>query len=181
MICPSLMKVGPRSVRMRRSFSGETPRVMACLWRTAVISLAFLIVPVSLPFDFLPAVLLFSFLPCLDFLLSSILSLRPGLPLTSSYCHSLSHPCLFPLLKRQDSGTLSPHPAFINFFISFCNAVQDFLLHFLNKAILFLFRKMLLLIPEGRPRILLWLPPLLLPLPLLRQSPLRLRLSPASC
>ena len=167
MICPSLMKVGPRSVRMRRSFSGETPRVMACLWRTAVISFSLsLYVPVSLPFDFLPAVL--------SFFVS-------GLLLTSSYCHSLSHPCLFPLLKRQDSGTLSPHPAFINFFILFCNAVQDFLLHFLNKAILFLFRKMLLLIPEGRPRILLWLPPLLLPLPLLRQSPLRPRLLPASC
>ena len=84
-------------------------------------------------------------------------------------------------VKKQDSGTLSPHPAFINFFILFRNAVQDFLLHFLNKAILFLFRKMLLLIPEGRPRILLWLPRLLLPLPLLRQSPLRLHLSPASC
>ena len=171
MICPSLMKVGPRSVRMRRSFSGETPRVMACLWRTAVISFSLsLYVPVSLPFDFLPAVLFFSFL-----------FFVPGLLLPSSYCHSLSRPCRFPLLKRQDSGTLSPHPAFINFFILFCNAVQDFLLHFLNKAILFLFRKMLLLIPEGRPRILLWLPPLLLPLPLLRQSPLRLRLSPASC
>ena len=161
MICPSLMKVGPRSVRMRRSFSGETPRVMACLWRTAVISFSLSFYPVGFP------------LPDSFFV--------PGLLLTSSYCHSLSRPCLFPLLKRQDSGTLSPHPAFINFFISFCNAVQDFLLHFLNKAILFLFRKMLLLIPEGRPRILLWLPPLLLPLPLLRQFPLRLRLSPASC
>ena len=180
MICPSLMKVGPRSVRMRRSFSGETPRVMACLWRTAVISFSLsLYVPVSLPFDFLPAVLFFSFYP-VGFPLPDSFFV-PGLLLTSSYCHSLSRPCLFPLLKRQDSGTLSPHPAFINFFISFCNAVQDFLLHFLNKAILFLFRKMLLLIPEGRPRILLWLPPLLLPLPLLRQSPLRPRLLPASC
>ena len=180
MICPSLMKVGPRSVRMRRSFSGETPRVIACLWRTAVISFSLsLYVPVSLPFDFLPAVLFFSFLS-VGFPLPDSFFV-PGLLLTSSYCHSLSRPCLFPLLKRQDSGTLSPHPAFINFFILFCNAVQDFLLHFLNKAILFLFRKMLLLIPEDRPRILPWLPQLLLPLPLLRQSPLRLRLSPASC
>ena len=148
--------------------------------RTAVISFSLsLYVPVSLPFDFLPAVLFFSFFP-VGFPLPDSFFV-PGLLLTSSYCHSLSRPCRFPLLKRQDSGTLSPHPAFINFFILFCNAVQDFLLHFLNKAILFLFRKMSLLIPEGRPRILLWLPPLLLPLPLLRQSPLRLRLSPASC
>ena len=175
MICPSLMKVGPRSVRMRRSFSGETPRVMACLWRTAVISFSLsLYVPVSLPFNFLPAVLFFSFLSCWFSTSRFFLFLF-------FFRFLLSRPCLFPLLKRQDSATLSPHPAFINFFISFCNAVQDFLLHFLNKAILFLFRKMLLLIPEGHPRILLWLPPLLLPLPLLRQSPLRLRLSPASC
>ena len=176
MICPSLMKVGPRSVRMRRSFSGETPRVMACLWRTAVISYTCRCLYHLTSYQ----LCCFSHFYPVGFPLPDSFFVS-GLLLTSSYCHSLSRPCLFPLLKRQDSGTLSPHPAFINFFILFCNAVQDFLLHFLNKAILFLFRKMLLLIPEGRPRILLWLPPLLLPLPLLRQSPLRLRLSPASC
>lgn len=180
MICPSLMKVGPRSVRMRRSFSGETPRVMACLWRTAVILLAFLYTCRCLCHLTSYQLCCFSHFYPVGFPLPDSFFV-PGLLLPSSYCHSLSRPCRFPLLKRQDSGTLSPHPAFINFFILFRNAVQDFLLHFLNKAILFLFRKMLLLIPEGRPRILLWLPPLLLPLPLLRQSPLRLRLSPASC
>src|SRR5699024_2749716 len=37
-ICPSLIYVGPSSSRIRRSFSGVTPREIACLWSTEVIS-----------------------------------------------------------------------------------------------------------------------------------------------
>ena len=115
MICPSLMKVGPRSVRMRRSFSGETPRVMACLWRTAVISFSLsLYVPVSLPFDFLPAVLFFSFLSCWistsrfflcawsasDFIVLSFFVTPMSVPLTekAGFGYSFSSSCLHKFL-----------------------------------------------------------------------------------
>ena len=128
--------------------------MMHACGRTAVISLAFLYTCQCLcPFDFLPAVLFFSFYP-VGFPLQDSFFV-PGLLLTSSYCHSLSrHVCSF-IEKARQIRTLSPHPA-LHKFLYFVLQISGFPAA-LKQGNTISFRKMLLLIPEGRPRILLWL------------------------
>src|SRR5699024_11735929 len=77
MICPSLIKVGPRSSMISLSFFGVTPRVMLCFRSTAVFSLSLELYSIGsillILVRILPAVFLLFLLGLLCFLLEYLL------------------------------------------------------------------------------------------------------------